>query len=1094
MKNIYNYEISKRYIDLQKSGKKEFDNNDLWKIFEYFSCIKLTDEYNKQFYCYEDIDPNFKEKHNLSYDDTGIDCCNLQDTIVQCKLRKNNLTWKDCATFFSSCLDNNNDSNYIRWNNLIITRNSECSLSKNLLFKKNIFIDKPYPIKELLNYCENLLLNPPKLNLNDNEKIILRDYQIEAINIIKKNDNAVICLPTGSGKNVVIIHSLNLNNKYLILVPRIILMDQLKTEIINIFPNLKNNIQCIGDNNNAFNPNKNICICVYNSINIIKQYAHTFDKIFIDEAHHIHKPLLYCNDDDSETSDEFKSSYIDEIYNLQEYNNNIYLSATIDKIKDTTFYKKDIRDMINQKYLCDYTINIPIFSDDPTNRNICEYIIKNYRNIIFYCNSQNEGKRINELMNNILPNCSKYIDCNTTKKDRIKILNEYKNGDLPFLVNVRILIEGFNAPITKGVCFIHMPSNKTNIIQIVGRTLRKHESKKIANIILPFSSNSNFNDINNFIRIIAENDYRIKESFKNKNINGYININKNTNDDDNEDLENDIELKYTLIFDSLGVLINRCEIWKYKLNNVKKYIDENKQRPLQHSKDKDIKVMGKWLSHQITNYKKQAYIMANEEIRNKWEEFIEHPSYKEYFVSNEEQWDNYLNNVKKYIDENKRRPPEKSKDKDIKFIGSWLLTQITNYKKQAHIMKNEEIRNKWEEFIGHPLYKEYFVSNDDKWDNYLNNVIKYIDENKRRPSKHSKNKDIKVMCSWLSQQIKNYKKQACIMANEEIRNKWEEFIGHPLYKEYFVSNEEQWNNDLNNVIKYIDENKRRPSKKSKDKDVKVMGSWLSNQTTNYKKQAYIMENEDIRKKWEEFIGHSLYKEYFVSNDDKWDGNLNNVKKYIDENKQRPSDTSKNKDVKFIGSWLSTQITNYKKQACIMANEEIRNKWEEFIEHPLYKEYFVSNEEQWDNYLNNVIKYIDENKQKPSNTSKNKDVKFMGTWLSTQIKNYKKQAQIMANEEIRKKWEEFIGHPLYKEYFVSNEEQWINNLNEVKKYIDENKQRPSSFSKDKDIKVIGSWLSHQITNYKKQANIMANEEIRNKWEEFIGHPLYKEYFK
>ena len=100
-----------------------------------------------------------------------------------------------------------------------------------------------------------------------------------------------------------------------------------------------------------------------------------------------------------------------------------------------------------------------------------------------------------------------------------------------------------------------------------------------------------------------------------------------------------------------------------------------------------------------------------------------------------------------------------------------------------------------------------------------------------------------------------------------------------------------------------------------------------------------MENEDIRKKWEEFIGHPLYKEYFISNEEQWDIYLNNVKKYIDENKQRPSDTSKNKDVKFMGKWLSTQITNYKKQAQIMANEEIRNKWEEFIGHPLYKEYF-----------------------------------------------------------------------------------------------------------------------------------------------------------
>ena len=86
--NIYKNNIYKRYKDLKNSNKKEFDNNDLWKIFEYYSCIKLTEEYGKQFYEYNDIDPNFKEVNKMSQKDTGIDCCDLKNTIVQCKLRK----------------------------------------------------------------------------------------------------------------------------------------------------------------------------------------------------------------------------------------------------------------------------------------------------------------------------------------------------------------------------------------------------------------------------------------------------------------------------------------------------------------------------------------------------------------------------------------------------------------------------------------------------------------------------------------------------------------------------------------------------------------------------------------------------------------------------------------------------------------------------------------------------------------------------------------------------------------------------------------------------------------------------------------------
>lgn len=144
--NKYLINIFERYSDLKKSNKQDFDsptayvslrdcNNDLWKIFEYYSCLKLSEEYNKPFYEYDDIDPTFKEINKMSRNDTGIDCCDLDNTIVQCKLRKNTLTWKECSTFFGSqvifCPELKKP--IVRWNNLIITRNTDCTLSENLL-------------------------------------------------------------------------------------------------------------------------------------------------------------------------------------------------------------------------------------------------------------------------------------------------------------------------------------------------------------------------------------------------------------------------------------------------------------------------------------------------------------------------------------------------------------------------------------------------------------------------------------------------------------------------------------------------------------------------------------------------------------------------------------------------------------------------------------------------------------------------------------------------------------------------------------------------------------------------------------------------
>ena len=66
MNNLYILNIFDRYTDLKKSNKLQFTKNDLSKIFEYYSCIKLSNEYKKTFYEYDDIDPNIKELNKMS--------------------------------------------------------------------------------------------------------------------------------------------------------------------------------------------------------------------------------------------------------------------------------------------------------------------------------------------------------------------------------------------------------------------------------------------------------------------------------------------------------------------------------------------------------------------------------------------------------------------------------------------------------------------------------------------------------------------------------------------------------------------------------------------------------------------------------------------------------------------------------------------------------------------------------------------------------------------------------------------------------------------------------------------------------------------
>ena len=1131
--NKYQIDIFERYTDLKNSNKEEFDNNDLCKIFEYYTCIKLSEELNRQFIEYNDIDPNFKELNKMSRNDTGIDCCDLINTIVQCKLRKNTLNWKECSTFFGSQNIYSDELNkpIIRWDNLIITRNNECKLSENLLIRKKLFIDKSYSKDELINYCENLITNPPTYPIF-NEDYQLRDYQLEAIDLIKSTKkNTIINLPTGTGKNSIIIYSMKVDKKYLILVPRIILMDQLKKEIIKHKPNMKNKIQLIGDNNHTFDKDKLITICVFNSIHLIEEYCMIFEKIYIDEAHHINKPAIYDTNDDENISDDMennsddinndiedindnieddsdvinndmediKDDSEDELINVKNYtkiikdltklNNNVYLSATIDQINDFEFYSRDIRSMIDLGYLSDYQIHIPIFNDDPTNKNICMHLLQNYRNIIIYCSSQKEGKLINKLMNELQPNSSEYIDCLTSKTSRNDIIDRYKNGQIPFLINVRILVEGFDAPITKGVCFLHLPSSKTTLIQIIGRALRLHPTKTIANVILPFSSKEDKNNICKFLKVMASNDSRIRRSFESKNIGSYIQI--ETIDDSSEN--EDIEFKYNMVYNSMGILINGEEIWMNKLERVKSYIDTNNKIPSRRDKDIKIKSLNTWITNQKTNYRNRIGVLSNDVIYTIWTEFINDDRYKSYFFSNEENWNNTLNKVIQYINLNNKRPSQTDKDIYIRSLGGFICTQQKNYKNKKCIMLNEEIYKLWTEFIYDDNYKSYFLSDEENWNNTLKDIKQYIDTTNKLPSTHDKNKQIKILGSWISNQKNNYRDKKNIMSNGEIYNKWTDFINDDKYILYFISNEEKWKEKFNEVKQYIDTNNKIPSSIDKDNQIQLLGRWISTQKQNYKTKKDVMSHDEIYTLYTEFINDDKYKLYFLSNEELWKLNLDEVKIYIDINKKRPSESNKDTRIKYIGRWINTQQSNYKNKKEIMTNEEIYKLWTEFIDDDRYKSYFFSNEENWNNTLNKVIQYINLNNKRPSQTDKDTYIRSLGYWTSDQIHNYNNKKCIMSNEEIYKLWTEFINDDKYNIYFISNEELWNLTFNDVKNYIDSNNKKPSDSDKNKEIKILGNWINRQQSIYKTKERIMSNEEIYSIWTNFINDDKYIEYF-
>lgn len=220
------------------------------------------------------------------------------------------------------------------------------------------------------------------------------------------------------------------------------------------------------------------------------------------------------------------------------------------------------------------------------------------------------------------------------------------------------------------------------------------------------------------------------------------------------------------------------------------------------------------------------------------------------------------------------------------------------------------------------------------------------------------------------------------------------------------------------------------------------------------------------------------REYHAEN---WQKNLDEVDKFIDDKKCRPSITTKNQNEKRLAWWLYGQLQNYKLQLYIMSQEYQRKKFEDFLKK--HKKYFVSLDDKWYNTLNKCKEYIKINNMLPQKRDKNPDIKYLGKWLDHQKLHYKANAAFTKDAEKKKAWENFVEE--HSNHFMSIEEYWIFMFNKVVEHMHKYNARPSSRTK------IGEWLQHQLTSHKNNTKLMKSDIVKSKFKSLLSK--YPDFF-
>ena len=606
---------------------------------------------------------------------------------------------------------------------------------------------------------------------------------------------------------------------------------------------------------------ENILLCVtYKSFPIVYSLIRNFLEVdlVVDEIHNIiNRPEI------SDLINQFP--YV------------IGLSATIPEelyeileIEDEFTYS--LSDAIQNKYCVNYTIWFPFMNDGnivcdltydyPFLHKVCFLITgmleTGSRRCIVYVSSIEECTQFTTTFEKI---CKDYhgvrswtsiINCNTSQLKRKQYLEEFQNDKqhltLHIIVCISILNESIDCPRCDSECIVNISENM-NAITFVQRLQRggridTYNHSKHNNMFIC----SDYQESMSLFTLLREHD----PEFHTK-----IRINHSVYGNNIRE-KDEVQEKMNNVVDIVKIGIQTIEqLWERKLEQVKEYIDNYKERPSIISKDLHIKKLGSWIHHQQYNYKTNIHSMKILKIKLKYEAFIR--EYQEYFLTREEKWYIKLNEVKLYIKVNRKLPTRGSKNIDIKKLGKWLSNQIKYYKNNQCYMKNLDIKLKYESFTRE--YEEYFITWEEKWFVKLNQVKLYMNEYKKRPFERSKDSYIKNIGIWLTTQQHSYKNNIECMKKSNIKNNYEDFLRE--YQEYFITREEKWYINFEKLKLYMKEHKKQPSQVSKDFEIAWLGKWWSEQKTSYKKNKNSMKNSDIKLKYESFTRE--YQEYLLTN-------------------------------------------------------------------------------------------------------------------------------------------------------------------------------------------------------------------------------------
>lgn len=529
-------------------------------------------------------------------------------------------------------------------------------------------------------------------------------------------------------------------------------------------------------------------------------------------------PKIYNNYND-ENDDETE---ILSMNNEEWYGKRIYLYNTYDAIKNKLLVDYQLMTLFtNNKYI-EQTINTNKYVFAETfDTNESHYvgtaimIMNAYKNneiksLVTYHNSikkTQKFKNILEIINKKLNLNIKILQLDGTASmtKRTKIIKEFVDNDKAIMTSSRVLNEGIDIPKIDSVCFVDPRTSTIDIVQCIGRSLRKHPSKQKAKILVPIIcddineiSNTIYGNLIRIIKSISNTDTGINEYFIKKQEKTIVNrqLIKHINYfDTNFILDNKIDLDEWINAIEFKIW-NKVDSFTNMFMQVKQWVDTNDSLPVKSSTNNSEYKLAAWCFRQRTI--KKDGMLSNDKIK-----LLE--TIKYWYWDLDTLLNNYYSSMKEWFEIHKTPPKKKSTDTEEQKKAK-MCRYVKNLNDQG-LLDEDKIKH-FESLNGWKWKTNY------SFDNMYNTLKQFINDNKKYPSQHSNNKYEQKLGRW-TRDIKKYYKNNKLTTEqisklENLQNwKW-------VQTDIFDTN-------YKNLINWVNQHNKIPSQHSKDPNEKQFG-------------------------------------------------------------------------------------------------------------------------------------------------------------------------------------------------------------------------------------------------------------------------------